>query len=287
VLDALVQAATGTGLGGSWSSDRLSGVFGDDNLKLGPVLAVLSPLALECAWRRYGRVALAATWVALAVAILLAGSRAGWVSFALVSLAFCWRAAGDVRRFAATLAVAVVSIAAMAAAAYGLSDRFAARVDRTGAAGSADERGIDFALAGRLPIWHTALGMAAAHPVNGVGVRGFRYAYKDYAEAGDPWLDPATGRGASHPHQLLLEVLAETGGIGLLAWLAGAWLAFRAYLRAAAPVRARAFAPGLALGAMTFPLNSHFAFYSSFWALLFWWLIALYLAALAQADPPP
>src|SRR5204862_816380 len=44
VLDALVQAATGTGLGGHWAGDRLSGVFGDDNLKLGPVLAVLSPL---------------------------------------------------------------------------------------------------------------------------------------------------------------------------------------------------------------------------------------------------
>jgi len=287
VLDALVQAATGTGLGGRWSGDRVSGVFGDDNLKLGPVLAVLSPLALECAWRRYGRAALAATWLALGAAILLAGARAGWVSYALVSLVYCWRAAGDVRRFVAVLAFAVASIAALAAAAYTLSDRFAARVDRTVAAGSADERGIDFALAGRLPIWHTALDMSAAHPVNGVGVRGFRYAYKDHAEPGDPWLDLATGRGAAHPHQLLLEVLAETGVIGLMAWLAGAWLAWRAYFRAAAPVRAHAFAPGLALAAMTFPLNSHFAFYSSFWALLFWWLIALYLAALAQAEPRP
>jgi O-antigen ligase len=85
-----------------------------------------------------------------------------------------------------------------------------------------------------------------------------------------------------HPHQLLLELLAETGLIGLLWWFAGAVLASRAYRRAGVAARDAAFAPGLALVAMTFPLNSHFAFYSSFWALLFWWLVALGIAALAQ-----
>jgi hypothetical protein len=31
---------------------------------------------------------------------------------------------------------------------------------------------------------------------------------------------------------------------------------------------------------MCFPLNTHFAFYSAWWGLLFWWLLALYCAAL-------
>ena len=45
-------------------------------------------------------------------------------------------------------------------------------------------------------------------------------------------------------------------------------------------MQAAAFAPGLALVAMAFPLNTHLAFYSAWWGLLFWWLIALYCAAL-------
>jgi len=122
--------------------------------------------------------------------------------------------------------------------------------------------------------------MGAAHPLNGVGVRGFRYAYAAYAEPGDFFVDPVTHEGASHAHQLLLELFSETGLIGVLAWLIGAWFAIRAWRRADAAARWRALAPGLALVAMCFPLNTHLAFYSAWWGLLFWWLLALYCAAL-------
>ena len=53
-LDAAMQAATGWSIGGANSSDRLSGIFGADNLKLGLVLATLSPFALESANQRFG-----------------------------------------------------------------------------------------------------------------------------------------------------------------------------------------------------------------------------------------
>src|SRR5690242_479624 len=42
-LDAWVQALTGWSLGGHAEAERISGIFGADNLKLGPTLAVLSP----------------------------------------------------------------------------------------------------------------------------------------------------------------------------------------------------------------------------------------------------
>ena len=42
---------------------------------------------------------------------------------------------------------------------------------------------------------------------------------------------------------------------------------------------------GLALAAMLFPFNTHFAFYSSFWSLLLFWLVAWFCAALR--DPVP
>jgi len=35
---------------------------------------------------------------------------------------------------------------------------------------------------------------------------------------------------------------------------------------------------------MCFPLNTHFAFYSAWWGLLFWWLLALYCAALGARE---
>ena len=36
----------------------------------------------------------------------------------------------------------------------------------------------------------------------------------------------------------------------------------------------------VALAVTAFPLNTHLAFYSAWWGLLFWWLLALWCAAL-------
>ena len=80
--------------------------------------------------------------------------------------------------------------------------------------------------------------MIAAHPVNGVGVRGFRYAYPQYAPANDHFVVSAeacgVGEGACHAHQLVLEVLTETGVLGLVLWLAAVVLAWRAWRRVGA-----------------------------------------------------
>jgi O-antigen ligase len=283
-LDALVQVATGWSLGGALDADRVSGIFGADDLKLGPVLAVLSPFALLVARRRFGRGAMALAWLALAAAILLAGARAGWVMYGVVSVVLLWREVPRVLPFVASLFALGVLAAGVSLLAHRSSDEFAERMARTAAVLGGDRASIDHALAGRLPIFETAWTMGSAHPINGVGVRGFRVAYAEYAAMDDPWLRPEQGGAALHPHQLLLELFAETGVIGLLAWLIAVAAAIRAWLRADPSVRERALAPGLALLAMLFPLNTHFAFYSSFWGLLFWWLLALYATALVR-DP--
>ena len=178
----------------------------------------------------------------------------------------------------------MVALALLGAGAYHWSGRFEERVARTLAFTRGDEAAIDFALAGRLPIWRTAVGMAAAHPVNGVGVRGFRYAYPAHAAPGDPWVQTDTNTGALHAHQLVLELLAETGIVGLLAWCAAAFVLWRAHRRVRGDARTLAWAPGVALLAMAFPLNTHFAFYSAYWGLVFWWLLALHAAALATRE---
>ena len=256
-LDAWVQMVTGYSLGGAAEKERVSGIFGAANLKLGPVLATLSPFVLIAARARYGRRGSIVAFLLLAAPILLAGSRAAWLSYALVGVLLAWQETRDPRRFLGVLVALAIGLGAIGAFAWHDSPRFSARIERSLRALQGTEAAIDEASAGRLRIWHTALAMGAAHPVTGVGVRGFRYAYPAYAEAGDRFIDSASDIGASHAHQIVLEVFSETGVVGLLFWIAGAWFALRAWIRADVAARARARAPGQARVAMCVTLNTH------------------------------
>ena len=284
LLDAWVQIFTGYSLAGATDSERLSGIFGADNLKLGPVLAVLSPFVFAAARARFGWRGLVIAFVFQLMPILFAGSRSAWLMYALVALVFVWRETRAPLRFAAWSAGAACVVAAAAVIALHDSTAFDARLQRSLLALQGSEQALDEAGAGRVRIWGTAARMIAAHPFAGVGVRGFRYAYPEFARPGDTFVDPATGDGAAHAHQIVLEVLSETGVIGLIFWIAGMAGAIGAWRRAGLRARERALAPGLALAAMCFPLNTHLAFYSAWWGLLFWWLLALYCAALGARD---
>jgi len=281
ILDAWVQWVLGYSLGGPPERERLSGIFGADNLKLGPVLAVLSPFFLMVARSVAGRLGLLAAFVVLLVPILLAGSRSAWISFAIVAVVFAWRETRSLRRFMPLLIGVAVAIVFSLVTVWRDMSGFEARIERSLLALQGTPQALDEALAGRVSIWRTAGTMIGEHPVTGVGVRGFRHAYLEHAQKGDWFAWEGAQVGAFHAHQIVLEILSETGVVGLLFWLIGAWLAIRAWRRADLAARGRAFAPGLALVAMCFPLNSHFAFYSAWWGLLFWWLLAIYCAALA------
>jgi O-antigen ligase len=288
--DAWLQALTGWSLGGHAEAERVSGIFGADNLKLGPTLAVLSPFALWAARRRWGLPGLLLAFALVLGPVLLAGSRAAWLCYALVALGFAWREARSPLRFAGFCVIAAVLLALAGGIAWKASARFHDRVERTLLALQGTDQSIDTALSGRLEIWRTGVNMFMAHPINGVGVRGFRYAYPQYAAANDHFVVTTeacgVGEGACHAHQLVLEVLAETGTLGLLLWLAAVALAWRAWRRVGAAARARAFPVTLALGVMLFPLNTHLAFYSAWWGLLFAWLLGLWCASLFVAGIP-
>lgn len=287
VLDAWVQAFTGWSLGGPALPDRLTGIFGATNLKLGPTLAVLSPFALWAAHRRWGRPGLVVAWLLVLGPVLLAGARAAWVCYGLVSLASAWRVAPSRRWFAAWLGGAAVALALAGGVAWQTSPRFEARMARSLDVLQGTRSGLDVALTGRLDIWHDSLKMVAAHPWTGVGVRAFRYAYPRFAPAHDHFLvaEPCgVGEGACHAHQIVLEILTETGVFGLVLWLAGLAIALRAWRQAGAVAREQAWPATLALGVMLFPLNTHLAFYSAWWGLLFAWLLALWCAGLYGAD---
>ena len=282
-IDAWLQAFTGWSLGGHAQAERISGIFGADNLKLGPTLAVLAAFPLWAARERWGRIGLVLAFAAMLGPVLLAGSRAGWLCYGLAGLAFAWREAGSARRLLLWCGLGAVLVALAGALAWRTSDRFHDRMERTLAVFADSPQGLNEALTGRPAIWRASVRMVADHPWNGVGVRGFRYAYPDYAPANDHFLVAeacGVGEGACHAHQLVLEVLSETGVIGLLLWLAGTVLAILAWHRQRPPARAQAFPVTVALAVMLFPLNTHLAFYSAWWGLLFAWLLGLWCAAL-------
>ncbi len=280
-IDAIKQAISGHGMCSAAESaavDRLSGVLGPCNLKLGVVIASLSPFALYAAGRRFGAVGWMVAAAAVGMVVVLAGSRASWITYALVLVLSGWRLLGW-KRLLGVFAFGVIALLVLGVSSPQVRERLA----RTTHALAISEAGLDSALSGRARIWGAAVCMAREHPFNGVGARNFRNAF--------PACDPSPGQVAAwgegpalHAHQILLEILSETGGFGLLLWLAGAALAWRAWRFADAAARERARPAMLALVVTLFPFNTHLAFYSTFWGGLTLLLAALYAGSLLARD---
>lgn len=283
VVDALFQAATGHNLlGYAQIPSRLNGVFGERQLRLGNALPVLAPF-LILALRKRLTLMLLATAMSGAV-VILAGSRGGWVSFGLVCV---WLILSETRRRGVPLWKAGV-----VAALIGLAGTFAAfenpgakqRLDQTLLLFSGDEAKIDQALSLRWTLWKDAFAMIDAHPVNGVGVRAFRYAYPEFAQPDDPFLsiNEASGRptGAFYAHQIILEVTTETGLIGLAGLGLFYVLLVRSWRLASQERRIQSLPFAMAALAWIFPFNTHPSFYTAQWSVLIWLIIALLCASL-------
>ena len=258
--------------------DRLSGFLGPCNRKLGVVMASLSPFLLFAAERRLKATGWLLASAAIGVVVLLAGARAAWITYALVLVFSGWKLLGW-KRLLGVFAFGAVLLVVLAM----VSPQVRERIRLTTHALTANESGVDTALSGRGQIWSAAGCMIVEHPINGVGARGFREAFPGCdAGAGER---PAWGQGpAFHAHQIVLEVLSETGIIGLLLWLAGAALAWRAWRYAAPQAKERARPAMLALAVTVFPFNTHLAFYSTFWGGLTLMLAALYAGSLLARD---
>lgn len=254
--------------------DRLGGVLGPCNLKLGIVLASLSPFVLYAAGRRFGNIGWIVAAGLVGSVVLLAGARASWLTYALVLVFSGWRLLGW-KKLAGVFAFGAVLMVALTFTVPQMRER----IQRTTQALTADEAGMDSALSGRGRIWGAAVCMVREHPINGVGARGFRDAFPGCDP--EPGEIPAWGSGpALHAHQIVLEILSETGALGLLLWLAGVALAWRAWRYAPEPARDRARPAMLALAVTVFPFNTHLAFYSTFWGGLTLLLAALYAGSL-------
>jgi O-antigen ligase len=84
----------------------------------------------------------------------------------------------------------------------------------------------DRAIQGRASENLTAWVMVMQHPFMGVGLNNFSYLYQDYSKS----LGLAPSARNRSPHNLYLEVAAETGIVGLTVFLLLIWFAFRSIL---------------------------------------------------------
>jgi O-antigen ligase len=288
-FDAFVQLLFGTDLLGTpMNPDRLNGIFTRQYQFFGPTLAILSPLLLEYARRHWPAWAWVGVFALTFGAVLIAGMRAGWLMMALLVGAYMvmmlkqkdWRQ----RKFALAIPATVVVTLFTA---YLVSPLFQARLEQTLTATKGSYPALEAASTLRLPIFSTSLAIFRAHPVNGAGVRAFPKAYMTYAKPDDIHLRRSGGKsGASHAHNLVLEVMADTGVIGLAGLLAGCFLAWRLW-RAMDPAARYAALPfSLALGLLLFPLNSYFAIYGTYLSSLTWVLFGLWAACFNRKTAP-
>ena len=282
-VDGFVQLIFGADLFGiAMNPDRLNALFVQKYQFFGPTLAMLSPLLLEHARRHWPAWAWVASFTLTLGAVLIAGMRAGWMIMGLVLVVYMWlmfkRENRDLRK--ASLSIPIFVFAAIIAS-YLVSPLFQERVEQSLALTQGTKEAIGVASSLRMPIFNTSLTMFKAHPVNGVGVRAFPKAYMKYAAQDDIHIQQSGGKsGATHAHNLVLEVMADTGVIGLLGLLTGFVLVVRFWRRMTPSRRTEAFPFALAVALALFPLNSHFALFGTYMSSLIWVLFGLWVACI-------
>ena len=285
--DAFIQLFFGRDLFGiAMHPDRLNALFLKKYQFFGPTLAMLSPLVLEHARRQWRPWAWAVSFALILGAVMIAGMRAGWLTMAIVLVTYMVlmlkRENRALRRTIFTIPVLAVIVLAIS---YFASPLFQERLNVTRAFTSGAEISIDASSMERVPIFKTALKMYQQHPVNGVGVRAFPRAYLVYAEPDDVHMKKSGGKsGATHAHNVVLEVMSDTGTIGLLGLLAAIAFLWVHYRRTTPVERQDAFPFALAVFLILFPLNSHFAIYGTYTSSLIWFLVGLWAASL-RIDP--
>ncbi len=190
----------------------------------------MTMIALQSAIGRWQRLAAVAGVVLLPIVILLTQSRAGFLGLTLTGTLVLLQARPNAKMVMLGLvAVAGVAIAAPPEAwerIEGLrklsSSQTVAEADPEG---SAEQR---------YTIWKVARAIAADHPIWGVGIGTYPQVHAMYAVQLDEWR-PARGKWAAH--NTFLSILAETGGPGLLLFIAMLASVIRTLRRTAARIR--------------------------------------------------
>ncbi|MCW7755208.1 O-antigen ligase family protein [Desulfobotulus sp. H1] len=283
VADALLQAAVGYNLiaypdvGG-----RVNSFFGE-SLNFGPYMATFSPLLFVYAllnWRWQGQ---SFAFLGVVVVVFMAGSRSGWVVLAFVIAGIAvWIVRREGWKILSRFAIMALVLMGVAGGILQFSQPFSDRLRQSMLVFSKDSESVNHALSNRLPIWETTFEVIRANPINGVGARGLRYAYEDFASPDDYFVQKDYT--VHHAHNLVLDIGSETGLIGLTGLVLAMGILLCAWRAAGPEERLRAFPYALVLFVIFLPINSHFAMYSSAWSTTYFWAMSLFFGALAKQE---
>ena len=276
-IDALIQYFVGFDLiGRETYPGRLNGIFGTDQVKLGPVIALLMPVVMIGLVQINSVVRWVLTLAMIAV-IILSGTRSAWLMMMFVLFAY-WLHHVKTRRFILLMKTAVVAIVLLVSLWF-ISPEFQNRIERSMAVLDGSQSGLDFALANRLPIWQTSWNMFSEHPINGVGAHAFRNAYSQYAESDDIWQEQ--GGVGMHAHHWLLEILSETGLIGLFLMIFAMYQLLK-FVKLNYKPSMWSFM--VAIVCAFLPFVSIYSLFSSFWSICIWFCGAGLLMVSHQDD---
>ena len=197
---------------------RVRGFYGSPN-NLALYLGRLLPLVVAfAAWGQSGfrRRAYFVASLLMAVTVFLTYSRGAWLVGVPISLVFLAALRG--RRAFALALVGLVTVAVVVLLSVG-PGRLTSLLDTS--------EGTTFF---RLQLWRSSLAMIADHPILGVGLDNFLYAYRTVYVLPSAWAE----FDLSHPHNFVLDFWLRLGIPGLitLIWLLvaffrRAWLSFR------------------------------------------------------------
>ncbi|RKZ49004.1 MAG: hypothetical protein DRQ58_03170 [Gammaproteobacteria bacterium] len=283
-LDAMLQFFTGKNLFGyPYSPPLLGGMFYPKNT-LAHFLALLSPVYFEYMRRHKNNYWMYACVVLYLCVLLLGGKRSAWIMFlgGGVLYAACLIFISKTTEYKKILVPAILIIFVISALSLSYPP-LKKRLTVTSGLFSGNYETINKATAKRLPIWETGLVIIKSHWLNGVGARNFRHVYADFASADNYYISDGRS-GPTHPHLTVLEVLIETGSIGLIGYLLF-WLILAKYARLFLLSKNM---PGMCwlISTMlaTMPYNTHLAFYGSYWASALWWVIPFFIVYARHED---
>jgi len=246
---------------------RAYGTFAQPNPFAG-YLAMTLPVAVALVfWRRpwIGRPNWLTVGAAVAsgvcgIALLMSLSRGAWMGVVAGLMVLYWV---QVKRGGLVILIAAASLGVLLGldAAHVVPSAISGRLDQIiEYFGLFDASRVvptpqNFSIVERMAHWQAAWNMYLARPILGVGPGHYALAYPDF-RVNDFWLAPL-----GHAHNIYLNVMAEDGFLGIVAYLAQfvAWLAviLAAHRRAKKPVD-RALAAGVLAGFVAVAIHNGF-----------------------------
>lgn len=286
LLDTALQYFTGTDLLGwptipSNGSDRLTGPFSSP--RVGIVLVWISVpvvsywLMNEGGGTRKGR----ALWAGIAYAIglltvvFMSGERMALLLTGLGFLLAFFLLPISKRLM---LAIGLMGALLMGALAYTNPGLVVRQMDSTSHVVS-DFEASDYGM-----IWSSAFAIAREHPIFGVGLRQFREACPDPRYGS---LEHLEKRCNQHPHNMYLEWLTESGGIGLGLFVLMVVLMVQQVVRTFPTLRKDPIFLGLVITLFIrlWPLASNTSFFTA-WSAVPMWLVMGWLLAMCHRPKP-